>query len=131
VQAGGDAADALYDVGRRALSGMLAAVRGPSTWAFENAPVSIDERLRALVDEHVADSDEARRTAVRHHLARRLLDDPVINSQSLDDEARNYFMNQRGALAARLSEGAGLAVEQRAERLGLVDEGGSIGTSSG
>jgi len=126
VQAGGDAADALYDVGRRALSGMLAAVRGPSTWPLENAPASIAERLRALVDEHVAESDEARRTAIRHHLSRRLLDDPVIYSDSLDEEARNYFMNQRGTLAARLSDGAGLGIEQRAEGLALVDESGEL-----
>ena len=32
VQAGSDQADALYDVQRRILAGMLAAVRGPSTW---------------------------------------------------------------------------------------------------
>lgn len=32
VNAGGDHADALYDVHRRTLAGMLAAVRGPSTW---------------------------------------------------------------------------------------------------
>ncbi len=126
VHAGGDVADALYDVGRRALSGMLAAVRGPSTWPLEDAPLSIAERLHALVDEHVADSDEARRTAVRHHLSRRLLDDPVIYIDSLDDDARTYFMNQRGALAARLSESAGLGIEQRAEGLALVDESGDL-----
>lgn len=31
--AGGESSDALYDVQRRLLAGMLAAVRGPSTWA--------------------------------------------------------------------------------------------------
>ena len=126
VQAGGEQADALYDVQRRMLAGMLAAVRGPSTWAPEEAPATLDERLHALVDEHVPDSDEGRRTALRHQLARRLLDDPVVYSTALDPEARAYFANQRGAMAARLCEAAGLVAEQRAEGLALVDETGAL-----
>jgi uncharacterized protein (TIGR02678 family) len=126
VQAGGDHADALYDVQRRALAEMLAAVRGPSSWRQEEAPATLDERLHALVDEHVADSDEGRRTALRHHIARRLLDDPVIYTEKLDPEARAYFVNQRGAMAARLCEATGLVAEQRAEGLALVDEAGSL-----
>jgi uncharacterized protein (TIGR02678 family) len=126
VQVGGDQADALYDVQRRALAGMLAAVRGPSTWKAEEAPVTLDERLRALVEEHVADSDEGRRTATRRHLARRLLDDPVVYTEMLEAESRAYFINQRGAMAARLCEAAGLDAEQRAEGLALVDESGLL-----
>jgi uncharacterized protein (TIGR02678 family) len=126
VHAGGDQADALYDVQRRALAGMLAAVRGPSTFRPEDAPVTLDQRLHALVDEHVPDSDEGRRTASRHHLARRLLDDPVVYIDVLDAESRAYFVNQRGAMAARLGEAAGLVAEQRAEGLALVDEAGSL-----
>jgi uncharacterized protein (TIGR02678 family) len=126
VHAGGDHADALYDVQRRALAGMLAAVRGPSTWAPEEAPTTLEERLRALVDEHVADSDEGRRTALRHHIARRLLDDPVIYVETLDLQARAYFANQRGAMSARLCEATGLVAEQRAEGLALTDETGYL-----
>jgi uncharacterized protein (TIGR02678 family) len=126
VQAGGEHADALYDIRRRALAGMLAGVRGPSSWRPQDAPLSLDDRLRALVEEHIADSDEGRRTAVRHHLARRLLDDPVIYINTLEPEARAYFMNQRGAMAARLCEAAGLTVESRAEGTALVDEVGLL-----
>lgn len=126
VQAGGDQADALYDVQRRMLAGMLAAVRGPSTWTPEEAPVTLEARLRAMVDEHVADSEEGRRTALRHQLARRLLDDPVVYVETLDAEARAYFLNQRGTMAARLCDAAGLVAEQRAEGLALVDEGGLL-----
>jgi len=126
VHAGGDHADALYDVQRRMLAGMLAAVRGPSTWAPEEAPVSLDERLRVLVDEHVADSDEGRRTALRHQIARRLLDDPVVYVETLDPHVHAYFSNQRGAMAARLCEATGLVAEQRAEGLALTDETGSL-----
>lgn len=123
---GGARADALYDVQRRALSGMLAAVRGPSTWAPTESPAGFDERLQSLVAEHVADSDDGRRTAVRHRLARRLLDDPVVYTESLDADTQAYFTNQRGAMAARLCEATGLAAEQRAEGLALTDETGTL-----
>lgn len=118
--------DALYDVQRRALAGMLAAARGPSTWTQADAPITLDERLVALVAEHILDSEEGRRTALRHHIARRLLDDPVLYIDSLDVDARAYFFNQRGAMAARLCEATGLSAEQRAEGLALTDENGTL-----
>lgn len=124
--AGAGSADALYDIRRRQLSGLLAAVRGPSTWPVEDAPVSLDERLQALVAEHIPDSDEGRRTALRHALARRLLDDPVVYGDSLDAQTLAYFTNQRGALAARLCDATGLTAEQRAEGLALTDETGAL-----
>jgi uncharacterized protein (TIGR02678 family) len=126
VQGAGESADALYDVQRRVLAGMLAAVRGPSTWAREDAPATLDARLRALIDEHVPDSEEGRRTALRHQIARRLLDDPVIYLDTLDPPSRSYFANQRGTMAARLCEATGLVAEQRAEGLALTDETGSL-----
>lgn len=124
--AGDSSADALYDVHRRVLAGVLAAVRGPSTWAAEDAPVTFDERLSALVTEHIADSDEGRRTALRHHLSRRLLDDPVVYLDALDADLRAYFANQRGTMAARLCEATDLVAEQRAEGLALVDDSGAL-----
>lgn len=126
VHGGGEQADALYDVQRRTLAGMLAAVRGPSTWRPDDAPASLEARLQALVSEHVSDSDDGRRTALRHQLARRLLDDPVIYIDTLDAEARAYFVNQRGAMSARLCDAAGLVAEHRAEGLALVDETGML-----
>ncbi len=126
VHAASDQADALYDVQRRLLAGVLAAARGPSTWAPEEAPGTLDERLHALTEEHVTDSDEGRRTMLRHRIARCLLDDPVIYIETLDQQARVYFANQRGAMAARLCEATGLVAEQRAEGLALTDETGSL-----
>jgi uncharacterized protein (TIGR02678 family) len=118
--------DALYDVQRRVLAGALAAVRGPSTWAADESPSDIEQRLYALVAEHVPDSDEGRRTAIRRDLSRRLLDDPVIYIDALDSATRSYFHTQRGLMAARLSDGAGLLAEQRAEGLALVDDAGDL-----
>ncbi len=118
--------DALYDVQRRVLAGLLAATRGPSTWPAGSAPEGIDARLAALVDEYTPDNDEGRRAAMRHHLSRRLLDDPVLYFDELDSDLRAYLQNQRGPLATRLCEASGLLPEQRAEGLALVDESGDL-----
>lgn len=123
---GGGLEDALYDVRRRVLAGMLAAVRGPSTWPVDDAPMDFEERLHSLVAEHVPDSEEGRRTAIRHTLSRRLLDDPVVYIDSLDTDERTYFFNQRGPMGARLADAAGLAPEQRAEGAALTDEAGTL-----
>jgi uncharacterized protein (TIGR02678 family) len=124
---GGDSIqDALYDVQRRALAGILAAVRGPSTWPSGEGPVVFEERLQSLVAEHVPDNDEVRRTTIRHALSRRLLDDPVLYFDLLDTEALTYFINQRGPMAARLADAAGLMPEQRAEGVALTDEAGML-----
>lgn len=122
----GEAGDALYDVQRRVLACLLAAVRGPSTWAPEAAPRDLAARLASLVAEHVAESEEGRRTALRHHMSRRLLDDPVIYFEELDGETRAYLVNQRGPMAARLCEDSGLVAEQRAEGVALIDEIGLL-----
>jgi uncharacterized protein (TIGR02678 family) len=118
--------DALYDVQRRVLAGVLAAVRGPSTWAPDEAPVGVEQRLQTLAAELVPDSDEGRRSAIRRDLSRRLLDDPVIYIDALDSSTRAYFLNQRGPMAARLADATGLIAEQRAEGLALVDESGNL-----
>lgn len=125
-ESGWTQSDALYDVQRRLLAGVLAGVRGPSTWRAEEAPADFESRLRSLVAEHVPDSDQGRRDALRHHLARRLLDDPVIYTASLREEVQAYFINQRGPMASRLCDALGLTAEQRAEGLALTDESGQL-----
>ncbi len=113
--------DALYDLRRRALAWLLAAARGPSTWPADEAPTTLDSRLAALCDEPGIDSEDSRRHTLRHRLARRLLDDPVLHLDTLDDAERAYFVNQRGAMAARLADAAGLVAEHRAEGSALTD----------
>ncbi|HEX2824759.1 MAG TPA: TIGR02678 family protein [Burkholderiales bacterium] len=119
------AGDALYDIGRRALASLLACTRGPSMIAATNDE-ALEQRLRLLVEEYVPDTVEARRNAARHHLARRLLDDPVVYFDELDAEEKEYFVNQRGAMAARLRSATGLVPELRAEGAALVDPRGEI-----
>ena len=91
-----------------------------------HADLDFNGRLAALVDEYVPDSTEGKRTALRHRLARRLLDDPVLYHDDLSQEEREYLVNQRGPLAYRLAQGAGLTAELRAEGLALVDADGEL-----
>jgi uncharacterized protein (TIGR02678 family) len=121
-QAGGDA---LYDVARRALAALLACTRGPSTFAPDEV-CDLRQRLAALADEYRADDAEGRRTAIRHRLARRLLDDPVVYHDELSAEEREYFGNQRGAMAQRLRAATGLEAELRAEGTALIDPQGEL-----
>lgn len=118
--------DALYDVQRRLLAVLLAAVRGPSTWPAGETPENTEARLHALVTAHTADSEQGRRDALRHALARRLLDDPVLYADTLAPDAQAYFINQRGTMAARLCDATGLTAEQRAEGLALADPSGHL-----
>ncbi len=117
--------DALYDVHRRILAQLLACTRGPSTYPSEQEPKG-EARLRALVGEYVPDSQEGQRTATRHALARRLLDDPVVYFDELDPDSQEYFSNQRGTLATRLAAATGLVPEQRAEGTALIDPDGEL-----
>jgi uncharacterized protein (TIGR02678 family) len=107
--------DALYDVDRRVLSGMLVTRRGPSTVD----ETGTDARLASVGDELVADTDEARTRAVRHRLTRRLLDDPVVYYFELA-----YLSSQRAAVLRRIREATGLVEEVRAEGIALVDPAG-------
>ena len=115
-----ESGDALYDVNRRVLAGLLVARRGPST---VTAP-DFEGRLRAVTDELVPDTDEARNRAIRHGLARRLLDDPVVYLDELTQAERAYLASQRAFLVRRLSEATGLVDEVRAEGLALLDPTG-------
>jgi uncharacterized protein (TIGR02678 family) len=112
--------DALYDVNRRVLASLLVARRGPSTVTATN----LEARLRAITEELVPDSEDGRNRAVRHTLARRLLDDPVLYYDELSDAERAYLTSQRGLLLRRLTEATGLVAEARAEGLALVDPTG-------
>jgi uncharacterized protein (TIGR02678 family) len=125
-RAGTRGSDALYDVHRRVLANLLACVRGPSTFAPGSAPEQLEGRLATLVDEYVPEGVEGQRTAIRHRLARRLLDDPVVYFDELSDGEREYFVNQRGLLAARLAEACDLQPELRAEGAALIDPDGEL-----
>jgi uncharacterized protein (TIGR02678 family) len=112
--------DALYDVNRRVLATLLVAQRGPSTVTGTDLEV----RLGAITEELVPDSEDGRNRAIRHRLARRLLDDPVLYYNELSDAERAYLSSQRGFLMRRLADATGMVAEVRAEGLALLDPTG-------
>ncbi|MCK9514723.1 MAG: TIGR02678 family protein [Ottowia sp.] len=115
--------DALYDIRRPVLAALLVSARGPS--ALAGAGTSA-ERLAALSAGATPQGDAARRTALRHHLSRRLLDDPVVYLAELDHEEAAYFASQRGPMGHRLAQAGGLDAEHRAEGSALVDAAGDL-----
>jgi len=112
-----DTGDALYDVERRVLASLLAAPRGPSTIT----ETSFEARLAALVYQIPPTTTDLRNQQIRHQLTRRLLDEPVLYYDELDDEERGYLTGQRAAITARITELTGLVAEVRAEGIAMVD----------
>ncbi|MEV7233870.1 TIGR02678 family protein [Streptomyces sp. NPDC051020] len=109
--------DVLYDVRRRVLAGMPAALRGPSLIDAQD----FEERLAEMTAPTALDSDELRFRAIRWKLTRRLLDDPVLYYDDLADDELVYLTRQRGFITARISELTGLVAEVRAEGIAMVD----------
>ena len=115
-----DTGDALYDVDRDVLSVLLIARRGPSTVSAATTP----ERLAALTQEASPATEDGRNRAIRHSLTRRLLDDPVVYYDDLNEAERSYLDRQRGLLLRRLTEATGLVAEARGEGIALLDPTG-------
>jgi uncharacterized protein (TIGR02678 family) len=122
-------ADVLYNIHRPVLALLLAARRSPSLVAAES-PADFEARLAALVAVARPDSPEARNRALRTAFVSRLLDDPVLYYDTLDDEGRAYLDRQRGFLLGALTEATQLHAEVRQEGLALVDLDGDC-TDSG
>ncbi|TDO30625.1 uncharacterized protein (TIGR02678 family) [Kribbella sp. VKM Ac-2527] len=109
--------DVLYDVRRRVLGALLTSPRGPSTIDASG----FEERLEALTRELPPTTDDLRNQRIRHHLTRRLLEDPVLYYDELDEAERAYLQGQRAAITARITELTGLVPEVRAEGIAMVD----------
>ena len=110
-------ADVLYDVRRPVLGMLLSGTRGPSTVTAE----SFEHRLAELTAEPVAESDELRNQALRRRLTRRLLEDPVLYYDELDEDEHAYLLSQRHAITRRIADATGLIAEMRAEGIAMVD----------
>jgi uncharacterized protein (TIGR02678 family) len=108
--------DALYDVRERLLSRLLAAPRPP---ALAAGPADLGAEERAA-------TEEGERTAARHAVFRRLLDDPVVYKDELDPRGREWLAAGSGFLYERLARDAGLQVERRAEGLAGIDPAGTL-----
>jgi uncharacterized protein (TIGR02678 family) len=113
--------DALYDVDRRVLAGLLVTRRGPSAVPGDGG---LDDRLRAVTEEPAVDADEARTRVLRHRLTRRLLDDPAVHYEDLSEDELAYLHGQRSRLLRTVAEATGLVAEVRAEGIAMVDHAG-------
>lgn len=120
------AGDVLYDVNRRILSALLVTVKGPSMVTLVGDPGTTDGRIAALTDRFVPDTVEGQNRALRQRLTARLLDDPVVYWEELEDSERAYLTSQRAAIAARIREATGLHPEVRAEGIAMVDTAGDL-----
>jgi uncharacterized protein (TIGR02678 family) len=109
--------DVLYDVRRPVLGVLLSGIRGPSV---VTAP-AFEGRLVELTAEPVAESDELRNQALRRRLTRRLLENPVVYYDELDEDERAYLLSQRHAITRRIEQATGLISEMRAEGIAMVD----------
>jgi uncharacterized protein (TIGR02678 family) len=109
--------DVLYDVRRPVLSVLLSGIRGPSVVTA----TAFDGRLAELTAEPVAESDELRNQALRRRLTRRLLENPAVYYDELDEDEHAYLLSQRHAITRRIEEATGLIGEMRAEGIAMVD----------
>lgn len=110
--------DVLYNVNRPALAAILNVKRGPSTIDAN----TLMERITALVEEPIPDTEEAHNRRLRWRLTGRLLDDPVVYYDDLTEDELTYLHSQRSRLLRQIEEATGLAPEVRREGIAMVDE---------
>jgi len=108
-----DDSEALFTIDRRRLALVL-----KDPFAALAAHTSED-----LTREPEAPTQEARTRQIRHRLARRLVEDPVLYLDECTEEERAYFASQRSNLERRVEDWIGLAVERRAEGTAALEAG--------
>lgn len=112
--------DALYSVDRAALTAVLATRRPPTTVGARD----LEAQIAAITDEAMPDTPDARNRAIRHRLTRRLLDDPILYYDDLDDAEMSYLTSQRARLVGVVHAATGLVPEIRAEGIAMLDDRG-------
>jgi uncharacterized protein (TIGR02678 family) len=112
-----DRSDVLYTINRPVLTAMLSVRRGPSTIQSTD----FAECLAAIVEEPMPDSEDGQNRQIRIRLMRRLLDDPVLYYEDLDNRERAYLDRQRGFMLPHIREATGMCPEVRGEGIALLD----------
>ncbi len=113
--------EVLYDVHHLIIYRLLAARRAPSSIAEH----SWSARLELLVAEPTIDEGEQRNQRIRHHINRRLLDDPVLYVPGdLSPDAQEYLLRQRPHLIQALVDATDLEPEDRRDGIALADKTG-------
>lgn len=105
--------EALYDVCHGELSDLL--VGGAISECFSAA------ELAGAADDYPP-TDEGRRDRLRHRVARRLVEEPVLYLDELPEDERAYYAgSQRPHVDARVAACTGLVAERRAEGTAMVE----------
>lgn len=80
--------------------------------------------LTELIDDRAryAPTPEGDRRRRFHGLACRLVEDPALVLDDLDEDERQYFLSQRARVEDAVAAAVGLAVERRAEGTALITE---------
>ena len=107
-----DDSEALLTIDRRRLALVL---RDPATAASATTLEDV-----AGEQHRYSEHAEGERRARGHRLARRLVEDPVLLLDALDDDDRAYFLGQRARLEEGVADALGLDVERRAEGSALI-----------
>jgi uncharacterized protein (TIGR02678 family) len=108
-----DDSEALFTVDRRRLALVL---KDPFT-------ALAADTSEELAQEPEPATQEARTRRIRHRLARRLVEDPVLYLDECTEEERSYFISQRANLERRIEDWIGFAVERRAEGTAALEAG--------
>ena len=112
----GGTGDALYDVDDRRIAQLISAPSSPSLVdSPEDLPV-----------EAYPETEEGERLRARHHVTRRLLEDPVVYYDELDERERDWLQHSLHFIHRLLEDDIGLVVERRAEGLAAVDPSGEL-----
>lgn len=104
--------DAIYDVHHRVAVLLLATPVPPSRAMHPGN----------LTTEPIADTADGRNRDRRRRLMRRLVDEPALYFDDLDEETQAYFKNQRSFLVGELSGLLDVRVEVRAEGAAIIDD---------
>ncbi|MEJ7893156.1 MAG: TIGR02678 family protein [Solirubrobacteraceae bacterium] len=107
--------EALLTIDRRRLAGLM---RDP----FRILTAGEPSDLLDDTDDYAPTPEGATRR-LRHRLARRLVEDPVLYLADLDEDERAYFQTQRHYLESQAAALTGLQVERRREGTALIESG--------
>ena len=83
---------------------LLSSTRGPSTVAAHG----VRRTARGTHPEPVPETEDLRNLTFRRRITRRLLADPVLYYDELDEDERAYLIGQRHAITRRIEEATGL-----------------------
>jgi uncharacterized protein (TIGR02678 family) len=103
--------DALYDVDDRRLGQLISAPSSPSLVdGPDDLPVEV-----------YPDTDDGQRLRSRHRVMRRVLDEPVVYYDDLDERERDWLVHSLAYVHDVCDRDVGLLIERRAEGLAAVD----------